>query len=531
MSHTLMVVPTGLGAGLTTAVLGLFHAMDRQGIKVHFFKPLSQLAAGEEGVDRSVAMLQQYCDDPVGEPVTMRHAEHLVSEGRGDELLEEIVARYEQSTPSDCEVVIIEGMVPTRNQPYATRINKEIARALDAEVVLVAAPGNDTPESLEDHIDITARAYGGIDNPKVVGCILNKLGAPTDRDGRPRPDVIAENPVAHSITAEVVREHCSIFNDSFRLLGCIPWEPMMMAPRVLDIADYLNATVLSQGDMLNRRVMRFTLCARTVANTVGAFKAGTLVFTPGDRDDVLMATALAAQNGVDLAALVLTGGYEPDPQIMKLCAGAVAKGLPILSVPTDSWQTALLMPRFNQEIPVDDVERIAQVKEITASNLDNEWLGRFRDPGHERRLSPPAFRYQLIERARQANRIIVLPEGNEPRTIKAAAICAERGIARCTLLGNEEEIRRIAKGHGVKLGEGVEIFDPEQIRSHYVGTHGAPSHGGAQSSTEASDRRHGQCGASQLRRHNPEWLVRDVTAEGGSSSTAGARNGGATALI
>ena len=54
-----------------------------------------------------------------------------------------------------------------------------------------------------------------------------------------------------------------------------------------------------------------------------------------------------------------------------------------------------------------------------------------------RRLSPPAFRYQLTELARKAGKRIVLPEGDEPRTVKAAAICAERGIATCVLLGNQ----------------------------------------------------------------------------------------------
>ena len=44
-----------------------------------------------------------------------------------------------------------------------------------------------------------------------------------------------------------------------------------------------------------------------------------------------------------------------------------------------------------------------------------------------RRLSPPAFRYQLTELARKAGKRVVLPEGDEPRTVKAAAICAERG--------------------------------------------------------------------------------------------------------
>jgi hypothetical protein len=87
---------------------------------------------------------------------------------------------------------------------------------------------------------------------------------------------------------------------------------------------------------------------------------------------------------------------------------------------------------------------------------------------HPRRLSPPAFRYQLTERARKANKRIVLPEGEEPRTIKAAAICAERGIARPVLLGNPDEIRRVAEQQGVVLTDVVEIIDPAEARERYV---------------------------------------------------------------
>ncbi|MBQ0755615.1 MAG: AAA family ATPase, partial [Amphritea sp.] len=174
MSQALLLAPTGVGAGLTTAVLGLFQAMNRQGIKVHFFKPIAQ--GNGSGKDSSIMMLEGDCSSVIAEPVAIREAEHLVSQDKGDQLLEQIVARYEQSLPSDNEVVIIEGMVHTESQPYATRINKEIAKALDAQVVLVAAPGNDSIEALQDHIDITARAYGGVKNKKLLGCIISKLG-------------------------------------------------------------------------------------------------------------------------------------------------------------------------------------------------------------------------------------------------------------------------------------------------------------------------------------------------------------------
>ncbi|UMX69363.1 hypothetical protein MJ560_20120 [Klebsiella pneumoniae] len=41
-----------------------------------------------------------------------------------------------------------------------------------------------------------------------------------------------------------------------------------------------------------------------------------------------------------------------------------------------------------------------------------------------------------------------LPEGDEPRTVKAAAICAERGIATCVPLGNPDEINPRSRGPG-----------------------------------------------------------------------------------
>ena len=68
----------------------------------------------------------------------------------------------------------------------------------------------------------------------------------------------------------------------------------------------------------------------------------------------------------------------------------------------------------------------------------------------------------------KAAKRIVLPEGDEPRTVKAAAICAERGIAECVLLGNQKEIKRVAEQQGVELNSGVQIIDADAIRENYV---------------------------------------------------------------
>lgn len=110
-----------------------------------------------------------------------------------------------------------------------------------------------------------------------------------------------------------------------------------------------------------------------------------------------------------------------------------------------------------------------KIKDYVADNLDHEWLSQFEvQDGKPGLMSPPAFRFKLTELARQAQKLVVLPEGNEVRTIKAAAICAQRNIARCQLLGNKEEILRIAEQQGIQLPPGVIITEPEAIRENYV---------------------------------------------------------------
>lgn len=82
--------------------------------------------------------------------------------------------------------------------------------------------------------------------------------------------------------------------------------------------------------------------------------------------------------------------------------------------------------------------------------------------------APAAFCEYLTKKAHEAGKRIVLPEGNEPRTVKAAVICAEKGIATPVLLGNREEILKVAADQNVTLNDKVEIVDPENSREKYV---------------------------------------------------------------
>ena len=63
--------------------------------------------------------------------------------------------------------------------------------------------------------------------------------------------------------------------------------------------------------------------------------------------------------------------------------------------------------------------------------------------------------------AKEAAKKLVLAEGLEPRTVRAARKIVDEGLASSvTLVGNEEKVRANAASLGVSL-DGIEISDPE----------------------------------------------------------------------
>jgi phosphate acetyltransferase len=64
------------------------------------------------------------------------------------------------------------------------------------------------------------------------------------------------------------------------------------------------------------------------------------------------------------------------------------------------------------------------------------------------------------ENAKKHYKRIVLPEGREERTIKAADIVIAEGLAKITLIGNREKIFQLAKDFNLKNIEKATIIDP-----------------------------------------------------------------------
>ncbi|NIG62713.1 MAG: phosphate acetyltransferase [Serratia symbiotica] len=468
MSRTIMLIPTGTSVGLTSVSLGVIRSMEQNGIHLSVFKPIAQPSAGDDVLDQTNTIIRRHSPIPAAEPLRISYVESLLSANQQDMLMEELVARYYESA-KEAEVVLIKGLVPTRKHQFANALNYEIAKTLNAEIVLVLALGNDSTTQLKERIELARSSFGGSKNKNITGVIINKLNAPVDEQGRTRPDlseIFNDSPKASITHLDLTQLFA---NSPLPVLGCVPWSFDLIATRAIDMARHLKARVINAGDIMTRRVKSVTFCARSLPHMLEHFCPGSLLVTSADYPEVLISACLAAMNGVEIGAILLTGGYAIDELIKKLCESAFKTGLPVLMVDTNTWQTSLNLQSFNLEVPSDDYQRIEKVQNYIASHINAVWIKSLSAASARSRLfSPPAFRYKLTELARQASKRIVLPEGDEPRTVKAAIICAERGIAKCVLLGNPDEIQLVATAQGIELGKVIEIVDPVAVRENYV---------------------------------------------------------------
>ena len=466
MSRTLLVVPTGPDDGLTSACLGLLRALDQRGVRVGYVKPFAQ-PGHARGVDHSPDLVRALTSlrppDPL--PTSEMH-EHLGSGGI-DLALEDALMRW-QPVRDAYDVVVVEGLKPDPTQSWTSRLNEAMANALDAEVILIGTYRSSEPakpadeyasedederaiheafEQIAEDLAIARTAYTRGEHTRVIGCMITRM------------------PGSSAATLDdlsaVLRRH------GIQLISAVPSHLELAAPRVRDLVNELQPRVLSEGD-LSRPIKDVAVFAQAVPGGLWALSEGRLIVVPGDRHEVIMAACLAALNGTRLAGLLLSVGVEPDPRVWALTKAAAKTGLPILATSAATYETAMRVRDIDVSLTVEDLERAEAVMAHGAHAVDGTVLETVLAAPVGQRLSPAAFRYRLTELARTIDARIVLPEGTEPRTVRAAAICAERGIARPVLLGEPDAVHAVARSLGVHLPASVEVIDPTAAAERYV---------------------------------------------------------------
>ncbi|MFC0031364.1 phosphate acetyltransferase [Micromonospora chaiyaphumensis] len=431
MARSVYLTSVGSGGGKSTVALGLAELLSRQVERIGAFRPL----VADQHPDPILALLTERYRVrlPVDElhGATYAEASALVADGRREELIARIVARY-RAVERHCPAVVVVGSDFADGDgagPRELAFNARLATEFSSVVVPVVDGFGQPPEAIAAAL---RGAYHDLEDlgATVVAVVANRM---------PGPMTLPELPVP---------------------AYAIPEVPTVSAPTVAEVAAALGATLLA-GDQaaLDRDVLDYVVGAAHVPTLLDHFTDGALVITPGDRDDLLVAAGAAHVAGqVSLAGLVLTLGEQPDPRAMRLFE-ALNTGLAVLSVSSDSYDTVAASSRIEGRPSVANPRKVEAALGAFERCVDTDDLARRLRVSRTERVTPLMFENDLIDRARARRRRLVLPEGTEERILRAAEVLLRRGVADLTLLGRPDEVARRTRELGIDIGD-AQVVDP-----------------------------------------------------------------------
>ncbi len=442
MANNLYITATEAKSGKSAVSLGVMEMLLRKIERVGFFRPIIADGSGEKDADIDLLTTYYNLDIPYEDTYgyTAEEANRLISSGREEELIEGIIGKYDR-LKDRYDFILCEGTdFASSTAAFEFDINGELSKNLGSPVLLVAnaykKTGDETIRSIDLALDSLQEKGCG-----VIGIIVN----------RPEKKKAAE--------ILSIMEKRGLYKDL--LVYAVPDEEFLGKPTVQEIASFTGAEVLYGGEQLNRHVYNFTVAAMQLRNFLTRIDYGSLIITPGDRSDIIvacLALASSASTAEKISGLLLTGGLKPDTAVWDLVRG-FSKMVPILLVQSNTFPSAMLVNQIHSKIAPRDEKKISRALALFDEHVNADELSEQVTTLKTGVVTPKMFEYQLLQRAKKEKQHIILPEGEEERILQAADILLKREVADITLLGNEERIRGNIARLGLEMN-GVGIIDP-----------------------------------------------------------------------
>ena len=428
-------------SGKTLAALGIMEALAGRLHRLSVFRPLVREGDEQDRLINLVSTrysLQGSYEDMYG--TTYARARELLSAGKQEDLYREILERFRRLESTSDIVVCIGTDYRSVSAALEFDFNIEVANNLGTPVIPIIKGYNRNPSLIVDMAKVLLNALKdkGIE---LLSLVVNRVH-------------IDEKEEVFTALTQAFPEVSPIH--------VLPENLLLNTVSVREIIDALKADMIS-GDpaWLDGEVKHIKIAAMELPHFLDHIEDGSLVITPGDRSDIILGslTADMSRNYPRIAGLLLTGGIPPAQQIRKLLNGLDVAPVPVFSVRTDTFTTAMNVNAVEPSIVYGSTRKMAAVLGMVESSVDLPALLDRITIARSKKHTPLMFQYELIERSRRQRRHIVLPEGEEERILRAAEIVTLRGICDITLLGNPDEIRMKIKSLDLSLGD-AKIIDP-----------------------------------------------------------------------
>jgi phosphate acetyltransferase len=431
-------------SGKSLVALGLMEALARRSGRVGFFRPVVPAGAEPDAdielLRRRFHLAQSYQESFA---VTADDLAAMSDRGQYDLLLKRILEAFRRLDRTTDLVLVEGGDFPGASRALELDFNAELANHLGC-LVLPVVRGND--RSAGEVLDAARLAHGSL-----VGRGCTMLATVCNR-------------VEEGVAGEVRRRLGEVVGDEPAYV--LPEVPALDAPTVAEVAQALAARFVRPLDgaaagSARREVRNVIVGAMSLPNFLTHLHDGDMVITPGDRADLIVGVLASRLSGTypNVAGLVLTGGLEPEPAILRLVDGLGAASVPVLAVGGDTYSTAAAVGAVKGALRADNDLKIARALALFEEHVDAADLQRRLEVAPSTRMTPLRFEQELIERAKADRRHIVLPEGGDDRILQAAEQLLRRGVVDLTVLGGEGEVRSRAAALGLDLA-GVRVVDP-----------------------------------------------------------------------
>jgi hypothetical protein len=355
----IFIAATKQNDGKTTVCLGLICNFQKKFKKVAFIKPIGQRYLEEEGVkvDEDSVLIEKVfstcrirCGLKDMSPIAVEKGftEKYIAHPEKKPITAQIKESFKRVS-KDQDLVVIEGTGHAGVGSVFDHSNATVAKLLGSKVIIISSGGIGRPI---DEIVLNKALFEKI-GVKLLGVIVNKV--------LPEKFEKINRLVRKGLEAKGVK-----------VLGVIPYNPMLSQPTIEQILEETNFELLCGKDYLERYVSKVIVGAMEPHDAVKYIVEDSLLITPGDREDMIMAALgcrVVNKAKLKIAGVILSGGIVPEKQIMDLLNKAE---MPVLLARADTYTVSSSIHDLTVKIRPEDKNKIDTVIKLIQDNVDLE---------------------------------------------------------------------------------------------------------------------------------------------------------------
>ncbi|MEO8819693.1 MAG: AAA family ATPase, partial [Ginsengibacter sp.] len=335
MSKAIYITSSEANSGKSVITLGLMNILLGKLRKIAYFKPVIMESVNNKKDINIETMIDHFgLDISYNDCYAFTYSELLKfrSENNSDFVIDTIISKYKKLEDSH-DFVLVDGMdFEGDGASFEFSSNVEIAKNLSVPLILVAKSDGYSPSEITRNVLSTMQILREKEVP-LLAVIANKLD----------PLKIEE---LHVLFSKLLPKDV--------LSSIIPFARELKSPTMKEIVEGVGGKVLFGQNYLSNPVDHFIVGAMQLQNCLTHLKENTLIVTPGDRGDIILAMIQAnlSKNYPKVAGLVFSGGLVPDEPIIKLLEGLETL-VPMVQVQTGTFETvnkvASVKPRIYPE--------------------------------------------------------------------------------------------------------------------------------------------------------------------------------------